>query len=81
MDSPQAVPDARVGGEAFTDGQIALGLTPALLHGAGYIQEEHDTEGTGSKYTASHVKRSANSLKGHGPEHGLSNEEIAAVGA
>jgi len=69
---------ATVDGEAFTDRQIALGLTAALLHDTGYIQEEHDREGTGSKYTTSHVQRSMNFLKRHGPEHGLSNEEIAA---
>lgn len=63
-------------GETFTDRQILLGLVAALLHDAGYIQEEHDTEGTGSKYTTSHVQRSMNFLEGHGSEFGLSYEEI-----
>ena len=63
-------------GEAFTDRQILLGLTAALLHDAGYIQEEHDTEGTGSKYTTSHVQRSMDFLERHGSEFGLSYDEI-----
>lgn len=33
-------------------------LLAALLHDTGYIQEDADTEGTGAKYTAVHVKRS-----------------------
>jgi hypothetical protein len=69
---------ATVDGEAFTDRQIALGLIAALLHDAGYIQEEHDRKGTGSKYTTSHVQRSMDFLKRHGAEHGLTDEEIAA---
>jgi hypothetical protein len=63
-------------GEAFTDRQILLGLITALLHDAGYIQEEHDTEGTGSKYTSSHVRRSMDFLERHGSALGLSYEEI-----
>lgn len=63
-------------GETFTGRQILLGLVTALLHDAGYIQEEHDTEGTGSKYTASHVQRSMDFLERHGSELGLSYEEI-----
>ncbi|RPH48214.1 MAG: hypothetical protein EHM85_17740 [Desulfobacteraceae bacterium] len=68
---------ALLDGEAFTDRQILLGLISALLHDAGYIQEEHDTEGTGSKYTTSHVRRSMDFLERHGSEFGLSCEEIA----
>jgi len=33
-------------------------LIAALLHDTGYIQDDYDTEGTGAKYTAIHVKRS-----------------------
>ena len=63
-------------GEIFTNRHITLGLITALLHDAGYIQEEHDKEGTGSKYTANHVQRSMDFLKRHGSELGLSYEEI-----
>jgi hypothetical protein len=52
------------------DGSILAGMAPgpagcvdtlvaALLHDAGYIQEQNDLEGTGAKYTREHVERSA----------------------
>ncbi len=63
-------------GETFTNRHITLGLITALLHDAGYIQEVHDKEGTGSKYTANHVQRSMDFLERHGSELGLSYEEI-----
>lgn len=65
-------------GEEFTDRQIVLGLIAALFHDAGYIQEEHDREGTGAKYTANHVQLSMNFLERHGSELGLSIEEVTA---
>ena len=64
-------------GEIFANRHITFGLITALLHDAGYIQEEHDKEGTGSKYTANHVQRSMDFLERHGSELGLSYEEIA----
>ena len=63
--------------KTFTDRHITLGLVAALLHDVGYIQEEHDTKGTGSKYTADHVQRSMSFLDRHGLEFGLYSEEIA----
>jgi hypothetical protein len=63
-------------GETFTDRHIVLGLTTVLLHDAGYIQDEYDMEGTGSKYTAIHVQRSIDFLERHGLEFELSYEEI-----
>ena len=63
-------------GETFTNRHIALGLITALLHDAGYIQEEHDMDGTGSKHTTNHVQRSMDFLERHGSELGLSYEEI-----
>jgi len=65
-------------GKDFTDRQIALGLIAALLHDAGYIQEEHDSEGTGAKYTTNHVQLSMNFFERHGAELGLSDEEVTA---
>jgi hypothetical protein len=67
---------AVVDGETFTNRQIALSLIVALLHDVGYIQEEHDMEGTGAKYTANHVQRSIDFLERHGSEFELSDEEI-----
>ena len=62
----------------FTDREITLGLISALLHDAGYIQEEHDLEGTGSKHTANHVQRSMDFILKHGTELGLSDKEVVA---
>jgi len=69
---------AVLNGKTFNDRQIVLGLVTALLHDAGYIQKEHDMEGTGAKYTASHIQRSIDFLELSGAEHGLSDEEIAS---
>jgi len=65
-------------GESFLDRHISLSLVAALFHDAGYIQEEHDTEGTGAKHTASHVKRSMDFLTHTQTELGFSEEEVAA---
>jgi len=72
----RVVHGAWIHGEHFTHRQIVLGMICALFHDTGYIQEEHDTEGTGAKYTADHVERSAEFLTRHGSDHGLSEKEI-----
>lgn len=63
-------------GEHLTRRHIVLSLICALFHDTGYIQEENDREGTGAKYTADHVVRSAEFLRRHGSGHGLSEKEI-----
>lgn len=68
---------AQLNGEAFDEPHITLGLAAALFHDAGYIQEKHDREGTGAKYTVDHEHRSAHLLERFGSEFGLSKEEIA----
>lgn len=42
---------------------VELGLAAALLHDTGYIMAEGDHEGTGAKYTFTHVQRSINFLR------------------
>lgn len=69
---------AAIDGASFTGRQIALGLIAALAHDTGYLQEEHDREGTGSKYTANHVWRSMDFIEAQGAEYGLAGDEIAA---
>ncbi|MGD2272929.1 MAG: hypothetical protein PVI06_21205 [Desulfobacterales bacterium] len=64
---------------AFTERQIVLGLAAAILHDAGYIQEESDKGGTGAKYTENHVQRSIDFLSRHGSQYGLSGAEIEAA--
>ena len=64
--------------EFFSERQIITALTAAILHDAGYIQEQSDTRGTGAKYKADHEQRSMAFLSRHASELGLSGEEIAA---
>jgi hypothetical protein len=43
----------------LTAREFELGLLAILLHDTGYLKRRDDTEGTGAKYTAIHVARSA----------------------
>jgi hypothetical protein len=43
---------------AFNDRQFSLGCAAIMMHDAGYLKMRDDTQGTGAKYTASHVERS-----------------------
>lgn len=52
---------------AFLTESMALSLLlAALLHDAGYIQEEWDTEGTGARYGPRHEQRSVEFLRRNG---------------
>ncbi len=51
----------------------------ALLHDTGYIQESWDTEGTGAKYTATHVERSVNFLIKNRDLFRLDDESIRVI--
>lgn len=66
---------AVLAGMAFSQREAGLGLVAALLHDTGYIQERHDTEGTGAKYTENHVDRSMDFLSRHSRDFGLSENE------
>jgi len=57
--------------------QIVLGLVTALFHDAGYIQKEEEFEGTGAKYTTTHVGRSIAFFEDCAPDLGLSSLEIS----
>ena len=65
-------------GETLSESEIVAGLTAAILHDVGYIQQASDTQGTGAKYKVVHEQRSMDFLGRHGPEFGLSSEQIAA---
>jgi hypothetical protein len=56
-----------------------LGLLAILLHDSGYLKRRGDTEGTGAKYTATHVLRSADFAAQLLGEKGYSPEDIKAV--
>jgi hypothetical protein len=43
----------------LTEKFFQLGILGILLHDTGYLKKRDDTEGTGAKYTAVHVQRSA----------------------
>jgi len=60
----------------FSDRQIVLGLISALLHDAGYIQTDDDLDGTGAKYTATHVKRSMDFIGRHADDFKLTGDEV-----
>ncbi len=54
---------------------VFLGIAAALMHDAGYIQEEGDTEGTGAKHTRRHVERSADFAAAYLLSQGYSPED------
>lgn len=60
----------------FSERLIVLGLISALLHDAGYIQTEDDLDGTGAKYTATHVKRSMDFIGRHADDLKLTGNEV-----
>jgi hypothetical protein len=64
-------------GEDLGERRILTALVSALFHDTGHIQDKEDSEGTGAKYTANHVRRSMEFLLRHGRELRLSEQEIA----
>ena len=58
---------------------VELGLLAILLHDTGYLKKRGDTEGTGAKYTVTHVARSAEFAAQLLGENGFSDKEIASV--
>jgi hypothetical protein len=56
-----------------------LGLLAILLHDTGYLKKRSDTQGTGAKYTATHVGRSADFAAQLLADKGFPPVEIRAV--
>ncbi len=67
-------------GASLSERQIITLLIATLFHDTGYIQKEDDREGTGAKYTTTHVRLSIAFLQRYGAEFGLSDEEIVEAG-
>ena len=67
---------AQLSGEDFSEREIFLGLTGALMHDCGMIQEARDIEGTGAKYTQEHVRLSMDFVAKHGAALLLRDQEI-----
>jgi hypothetical protein len=56
-----------------------LGILAILLHDTGYLKKRDDTEGTGAKYTITHVSRSAEFAAGLLRRKGFPDADIRAV--
>jgi hypothetical protein len=70
----------RAGAEPSLDERMfQLVLVAMLLHDTGYLKEENDTQGTGAKYTVTHVDRSALFAARLLKEKGYSARDISAV--
>jgi len=54
-------------------------LIATLLHDTGYIQESWDKEGTGAKYTASHVERSIAFIKKNHVVFGVDASQLDSI--
>jgi hypothetical protein len=74
------------------DGQIKSGRPPvvtardfelavaaSLLHDSGYVKRVGDAEGTGAKYTQTHVERSADFAAKFLPPFGITTDEVRVV--
>jgi hypothetical protein len=70
----------RAGAEPrLTDHLFQMGLMAILLHDTGYFKRRDDLEGTGAKYTATHVDRSAVFAAEMLRDKGYSAADIKAV--
>jgi hypothetical protein len=56
-----------------------FGVMAVLLHDTGYIKTEEDRQGTGGKYTFSHIQRSVSFAGLYLPTIGLEEPRVAAV--
>jgi hypothetical protein len=63
----------------FSAELVQLGLLAILLHDTGYLKRRGDDEGTGAKYTAIHVDRSAQFAARLLEQKGFTPAEIIAV--
>jgi hypothetical protein len=67
------------GQRPITERLFQLGIFGILLHDTGYLKKRDDCEGTGAKYTTTHVNRSAEFAGQLLSEKGFSGADIAAV--
>jgi hypothetical protein len=63
----------------LTERMFQLGLLAILLHDTGYLKKDDDTDGTGAKYTITHVTRSAEFAAQLLGEKGFAATDIRAV--
>jgi hypothetical protein len=58
---------------------VELGLIAILFHDSGYLKQRGDVEGTGAKYTITHVRRSGEFASEFLKEKGFSADQIKSV--
>src|SRR5882762_5097207 len=63
----------------LTQRMFELGLLAILLHDTGYLKKRNDFEGTGAKYTVTHVDRSAEFAAQLLSDKGFGASDIKAV--
>ena len=63
----------------LTQRMFQLSLVAILLHDTGYLKKRGDRDGTGAKYTVTHVHRSADFAAQLLPEKGFTPADIKAV--
>jgi hypothetical protein len=63
----------------LTERMFELGVLAILLHDTGYLKQRSDTQGTGAKYTLTHVSRSTEFAGKLLREKGLPETEIRSV--
>jgi hypothetical protein len=63
----------------LTARDLELAIAAALLHDSGYIKQLGDNEGTGAKYTLTHVQRSAEFAVRFLPPLGVTPDEVRVV--
>jgi len=63
----------------MTERQFRLGLAAALLHDTGYLKLRSDVNGTGAKYTFTHVLRSCAVASSYLPTLGVTLEELDGI--
>ncbi|HOP30280.1 MAG TPA: hypothetical protein P5120_10930 [Spirochaetota bacterium] len=72
--------DGRTSLKEKFDVKLAINLhLAALLHDTGYIQEDWDIEGTGAKYTKSHVERSGAFVEKNAANFHLSPADVKEI--
>jgi hypothetical protein len=67
---------AGLNGVVFSLRDVNLSLISALMHDTGYIQAEEDHNGTGAKYTVSHIERSIEFMKKYFHDHEFPSEYL-----
>lgn len=63
----------------LTPKMFELGLLAILMHDTGYLKRSDDRDGTGAKYTLTHVRRSGEFAKTFLEAQGYNGSEVASV--